>query len=149
MNSKRIMLMFMFVVIGVICFVSCTSSHSESNELPNWSEDLEYEIKKAYAETYFGYSDDDTLNSEDVVMTYYGTYSGYEAVQNTGLGSLVITPIEVGGHLFQFGTSNVILLYKDGKFVEFHIAFREGKITQDDINKLYEVYSTVNSPKKE
>lgn len=117
-----------------------TSSNDQTIEVrpPQWTEDLEYQIKKAYYKTLF--TDDANFDINEISMAYYGSYSGYEAVLNTGIGAAMVTPVEVGGHLFNFGTTNVILLYKNDTFIEFQIAFDEGKITQEDIDRLYEIY---------
>lgn len=131
----------MALLIAFVCIIllsSCSVSSTENETIPKWSEKLEYEIKKAYYNTLV--YDDADFTVDAISMTYYGSYSGYEAVLNTGMGGAMVRPIEVGGHLFQFGSTNVILLYKDGTFVEFQDAFKDGKITQEDIDRLYEVY---------
>ena len=117
-----------------------TSSNVQTIEVrpPQWTKDLEYQIKKAYYRTLC--DDDANFDINEISMAYYGSYSGYEAVLNTGIGAAIVTPVEVGGHLFPFGTSNVILLYKNDTFIEFQVAFNEGEIKQEDIDRLYEIY---------
>lgn len=138
-------IVLIILLIALVCCSACSNDVAEEHSLPQWSEALEYEIKKAYAESRsHGSFDEANFHIENVSMTYYGSYSGYEAVLNTGLGSAMITPIEVGGHVFRFGTTNIILLYRDGTFLGFDTAFQEGKITQEDIDRLYETYQKMN-----
>lgn len=144
MKLKRIVLCFIVSVLSIVYFSSCTASDFKNDQGIHWSAELEYEIKRTYAQKYLNISDESQFNISDVSMTYYGTYNGYEAVLNTGIGSAVITPLEVGGHLFKFSTSNIILMYKNGEFIEFDVAFREGKITQEDIDRLFTIYSDIN-----
>lgn len=106
--------------------------------MPYWSEAKEYELKRAYNAYQYGVE----FDPDSVLLTYFGTYGGYEAVRDVGLGGAIAWAPEIGGHVFAYGNSNGILLYKDGEFIELHIAFREGKITQAELDSLYEVYST-------
>lgn len=141
MKFKRIILYLITCVLSMLYFSSCTVSDLKNDQEIHWSVELEYEIKLSYAQKYLHISDESQFNISDVSMTYYGTYNGYEAVLNTGIGSTVITPKEVGGHLFKFSTSNIILMYRNGEFIEFDVAFKEGKITQEDIDRLFTIYS--------
>ncbi len=144
---KKALSLLLCLIMILTSFCACAS---EDSELPNrsedseydWSKDLEYEIKKAYAKEHGIISDESEFNIDDVPMAYFGRYSGYEAVLSTGLTSPIDLSVEAGGHLFHFGCSNIILLYKNGKFIEFQTAFKQGKITQEDIDKLYEVFIT-------
>ena len=141
--------LLVFLSILLLCLVGCSACSNdvaEEHSLPQWSEALEYEIKKAYAEkSALGSFDEATFRAETIYMTYYGSYSGYEAVWDPGLSSITNTPVEVGGHVFLFGGSHhIILLYRDGTFLGFDTAFREGKITQEDIDRLYETYQKIN-----
>lgn len=140
MRIKRILLVFISSVLCLTCLSACVASDSDNSGDPNLSAELEYEIKKAYTQSYWGFSDESRFDINEVSMEYYGTYSGYEAILNTGIGSAVITSIEVGGYLFNFSTSNIILMYKNGEFIEFNTAFHEGKITQEDIDRLFKIY---------
>ncbi len=141
---RKVLSLLLCLIMALTSFCSCASEDSES---PNWSKDLEYEIKKAYAKEHGICSDESEFNIDDVPMAYFGRYSGYEAVLSTGLASAIDLSVEAGGHLFHFGCSNIILLYKDGEFIEFHTAFKSGKITQEDIDKLYEVFITSKNSK--
>lgn len=140
-TKKTFPVVLLTVFVCIIFLSSCSVSLANDETIPKWSEELEYQVKKAY---YNSLCDDTNFAIDEINMTYYGSYSGYEAVLNTGIGASIINPIEVGGHLFQFGSSNVILLYKDDTFIEFQVAFKDGKITQADIDRLYEVY--INAP---
>ena len=129
------------VFVCILFLSSCSASLADDETIPKWSEELEYQVKKAYYDSLY---DDTNFTIDEINMTYYGSYSGYEAVLYTDIGAAIINPIEVGGHLFQFGSSNVILLYRDDTFIEFQVAFKDGKITQADIDRLYEVF--INTP---
>ena len=121
----------------MLLFSAC--SRSSDTEL---SAELEYQIKKALHGTMHDAScENEEADIKEISIQYYGSYGGYEAVLNTGLGASMVREIEAGGHLFKFGTSNVILLYRDGTFTEFQDVFKEGKITQKDLDRLYEVYT--------
>lgn len=132
----------MVIAVCLACFCACASSDSKDDELPEWSKELENEIIKAHNEMKYGTAD----GFENSRMIYYGRYSGYEAVQSY-MGSSIYTPRTVGGHLFAFGGDNIILLYKDGEFIDFDIAYYEGKLSQEDADKLYKVYCRINSIK--
>lgn len=156
---KNKLVLFILTIITCLAFLSSCYGKSagvnsidlddgESDEIsfkdkkiPQWSEELKYKIAKAYNKTFYDSSyDQEDFNVNDIPITYYGSYSGYEAVLYN-LGSPVITPIDVGGYLFNFGYSNVIMLYKDGSFIRFDDAYKQGKITLDDIKRLYEIYN--------
>lgn len=138
MDKKRPVLLLLVVCLCLACFCSCDINNEETT---SWSNELEYEIKKAYAETYYGLTDEREFDPEDISLAYYGTYNGYHAIENVGLGSPVIVRKEVGGCTFLFGTSHIILMYKYGEFFDFDAAFRDGKISQKDIEELHKVYS--------
>lgn len=132
--KKRLLSILLLSLVGVLLFSACKTEET-------WPGELECRIKKAYDKTLHDETYDDAdFKIEDVSMAYFGSYSGYEAVLYTGAGSAMIRPIEVGGHLFKFGTANVILLYKDGTFTDFHKVFQAGGITQEDLDRLYEAY---------
>ncbi len=137
---KKIIALVLSLLMLLLCFCSCASDNSQEDDSWYWSEELEYEIKKGFYKESHSNFDESKFDPDKVHLDYFGTYNGYHAVLNTGIGSMVVTPREVGGHLFLFGTSNIILLYKDGEFIEFHTAFEEGKISQEDIDLLYERY---------
>lgn len=153
MKIKRLVSLFLVITVCLACFCACASSdskddklpewsNSKDDELPKWSKELENEIYKARREMKYGTTD----GFENYRMIYYGRYSGYEAVQ-CYMGSSIYTPRTVGGHLFAFGGDNIILLYKDGEFIDFDIAYYEGKLSQEDADKLYKVYCRINSIK--
>ena len=136
---KRFLLIFFSLLV---CFLILTACAEPSDGLPYWSEAKEYELKRAYNAYQYGVE----FDPDSVLLTYFGTYGGYEAVRDVGLGGAIAWAPEIGGHVFAYGNSNGILLYKDGEFIELHIAFREGKITQAELDSLYEVYSTRTDP---
>ena len=151
LTKRNIFVFILTIVLCSTCFCACASDGSINDESSasdlstddrsqGLSKDLEYEIKQALAESRGGLSDEEEFNPDSVSMSYYGNYNGYEAVI-CGFGEAVITPVEVGGHLFKFGTSNVILLYKDGEFIRFDDAFRQEKISQENLDDLYEAFS--------
>lgn len=145
--NKKISMYFLSAILCLTFLGSCSqtsgsNSSVQDGDVSQWSEELEYEIKQAYYSTMVTDASDFTIDR--VSMLYYGSYSGYEAVINNGLGAAIVAiviSIECGGHMFQFASSNVILLYKDGVFINFDDAFKEGKISQEDIDRLYEVFS--------
>lgn len=148
MKSRCIAGCLVILVCLACCLIvlsSCSASSSDSfvdeNGIPHWSEKLEYKIKKAYAKANYGdIWDDADFYIEDVRLDYYGSYSGYEAVLLTGPCYGMSCSITVGGHTFSFNPPCIILMYKDDTLTEFQEVFNEGKITQEDIDRLYELY---------
>jgi len=141
--DRKFLIIFILAIFCLTFLISCSqpsdsNSSVQNGNTPQWSKELEYEIKEAYYKQIVGGSD---FSVGKVSLLYYGSYSGYEAVKNNGLGDAMVVVAECGGHTFRFGTSDMILMYKDGVFISFDDAFKEGKISQGDIDRLYEAFT--------
>ena len=145
---RGIKAILLVLVIGAMLLCACApgqteNSGSDSTSDPyvgfnDWTQELELEIKRAYWQL----SDPDLtgFKAEEVPMYYFGTYSGYAAVLPDGLANDISLEKSIGGHLFKYGKSNVILMFKDGVFSDLEDVVHEGKITQDDVDRIYEKY---------
>ena len=98
---KRFLLIFFSLLV---CFLILTACAEPSDGLPYWSEAKEYELKRAYNAYQYGVE----FDPDSVLLTYFGTYGGYEAVRDVGLGGAIAWAPEIGGHVFAYGNSNGI-----------------------------------------
>lgn len=123
---------------AAVVFLTCAVAFSSAMTVRSIREPVVEFLKETY-DTIVNYFSIGEINKK--AYDYYGTYNGYEAILYKDATWQVLSEIEVGGHIFKLSTSNKILMYKDGIYLDFDIAFLLGKITQEDIDKLYEVYT--------
>ncbi len=149
--QKKNIVIALVVLICIAVLSSCAARKNEGNEsdttsnpytaFNDWSNELEQEIKRAY--WLKGHANFDGFDISEVPMYYFGTYSGYAAVRFLGFGDAVVLFQYAGGHEFFFSNSNGILMYKDGVFADLADVFNDGKISQEDVDRLYEKYTYV------
>ncbi len=123
---------------AAVVFLTCAVAFSSAMTVRSIREPVVEFLKETY-DTIANYFSVGEINKK--AYDYYGTYNGYQAILYKDATWQVLSEIEVGGHIFKFSTSNKILMYKDGIYLDFDIAFLLGKITQEDIDKLYENYT--------
>ena len=143
----------LLLVIGITFLCSCTARQSDSSEantntdryagFNEWSGEMELEIKQAYWLT--SNIDLSGFKIAEVPMYYFGIYSGYSAVLPDGGANDVVIEKTVGGHEFKYGNANVILMYKDGAFSDLEEVFKNGMITQEDVDRIYEKYMSTKA----
>ena len=143
----------LLLIIGITLLYSCTASQSYSSEADtntdryvgfnDWSGETELEIKQAYWLT--SHIDLSDFKIAEVPMYYFGVYSGYAAVLPNGVANDVVIEKTVGGHEFKYGNANVILMYKDGAFTDLEDTFKNGMITQEDVDRINEKYMSTKA----
>lgn len=102
----------------------------------------EAEIKQCWVSLYVDPELEHTVDA--VEITYYGIYNGYVAliIKDNYWGHLTAhSEEEIAGVLFEYPTSNRIRLWKNGEFFEVAQVYKNGKITQTDVQNIAYYYS--------
>ena len=102
----------------------------------------EAEIKQCWVSLYVDPELEHTVDA--VEITYYGTYNGYVALiikDNYWVHLTAHSEEEIAGVLFEYPTSNCIQLWKNGEFFEVAQVYKNGKITQTDVQNIAYYYS--------
>ena len=146
MRNMSAILLVLMLAAALLC--GCASNQTENSgnnttadpyeNFSGWSGERELEIKRAY--WLKSNTDLNGFDTAEVPMYYFGEYSGYEAVMPDGPAGDISLTKTIGGHEFKYGNANVILLFKEGAFEDMEDAAKEGKITQDDVDRIYEKY---------
>lgn len=108
---------------------------------PEGSE-LEDERKHAICEDYLLYLNSSYWTLDDIIIEYYGTYSGCEIVWMS-CKDLADTEdmayLPIGNYMFVWGSGSAVerfYVYKEHEFIPVRNAYEQGLITDDDVEEL-------------
>lgn len=137
----------LLILALMLCAVGCqTSGNAESctNSNNELDENLAREIRKAYM-GYITYTDSDAQywSEDDVLIDYYGTYSGCTVGYIESPISLylpVLSGEKVGPCTFQYPDSRKLLAYKDAQIKSMPEAYDLGWLDDDAVRQIHEIH---------
>ena len=159
-NTASSLIVLIYILIFCGCSGYITENITETNQTLNRDEndktnesqlinpDIEKQIKQDYFDTFIApeyashpeyYYHLIPIGYDIVQITrYYGTYNGSVSVLIEGFFSYltVMTYEKVAGVIFEYGSSNTMLVWKEGKFYKLSEAYDLKFLTEENIRSM-------------
>ena len=124
------------MLLAVVGLAACEDTTNCGIYTP-LSLELELQIKQDYLLAVRGAQGDITI--EDVNLGYYGTYNGWIVVTLESFigGMPTLGIINIAGFIFEIPNRLRTLVWQDGQFYDWKIAYDQGILSRHDIRKIH------------
>ena len=132
-RMKPIFSTVLLLLLVALLLVSC----NHTVEMP--SDDTLRQIKLDYGRHVFGEKYDPVAHGNGSGSKCYGFYNGCVPMLFEGYAlsyAGVITREEIAGIIFEYGSSNTIQVWKDGKIYTLQEAYDQGFLSKQDIKTI-------------
>lgn len=132
---KKLIAFILCLVLCIGLFSGCSFGKKETKGeySQTLSDELRAEITSFYGRV--GKYDDE---NEVAGYGYLGTYNGYVVLLSIGGGGQVLTGVRIGSYEFSWPSAMALVAYKDNKEFTLRKIYEDGKISDTDLDQIYE-----------
>lgn len=126
---------FLALLLLVVVMLFCVACNSEGRVTP----EVEEAIKQTYINTI---ENSKYLKVEELSLEHYGCYDGayvFDAGRSMDFGWS--QPQWIGGMTFNFGSGQVLHVYKDGEIKVLREAYSDGWLSNESLADLHKYFS--------
>ena len=136
---KKLIVYFLLLAFA-FSFTACATANKPITDLKAFEE----QVFADYIEQYYPGSYPHERPTEVMAFRYYGTDNGYHIIL-LHCGSGVFLPaqekIVIADCTFIIATGEKLMAYKNGKFTDLRIAYRDGLVSKEAIAKAAELHA--------